>query len=123
MDCVSTYISALTYYDALQFHYICLGDSVELWENNLFAVKTANKLTVEKEKLFIQSNGLQKYLVTIIFSGTRIRMLAEVEILKEYAEEISNKYAKINIGLNIQNFNSGIITLKDFTTRQTSILV
>lgn len=50
-------------------------------------------------------------------------MLAEVEILKEYAEEISNKYAKINIGLNIQNFNSGIITLKDFTTRQTSILV
>lgn len=60
MDCVSTYISALTYYDALQFHYICLGDSVELWENNLFAFKTANKLTVEKEKLFIQRNAFTK---------------------------------------------------------------
>ncbi len=52
----------------------------------------------------------------MIFSGTRIRLLAEVEILKEYVEEISNKYAKIDIGLTIQNFHSGIITLKDFTT-------
>jgi hypothetical protein len=40
----------------------------------------------------------------------------EVEILKEYAEEISSKYAKIDIGLTIRNFNAGIITLKDFTT-------
>ena len=60
MDCESTYISALTYYDALQFHYICLGDSEELWENNLSAVKAANKLSVEKEKLFIQRNAFTK---------------------------------------------------------------
>lgn len=60
MDCESTYISALTYYDALQFHYICLGDSEELWENNLFAVKAANKLSLEKEKFFIQRNAFTK---------------------------------------------------------------
>ena len=60
MDCESTYISALTYNDALQFHYICLGDSEELWENNLFAVRATNKLSVEKEKLFIQRNAFTK---------------------------------------------------------------
>ena len=36
-----------------------------------------------------------------------------MEVLKEYAEEISNKYAKIDIGLTIQNFKSGINT-KEF---------
>lgn len=41
---------------------------------------------------------------------------AEVEILDKNKDEIFTKYAKIDIGLTIQNFNSGTITLKDFTT-------
>jgi predicted phosphodiesterase len=60
MHCESTYVSALTHYNEQGFHYICLGDCEELWENNLFAVKAANKASIEKEKLFVQRNAFTK---------------------------------------------------------------
>lgn len=60
MGCENTYVSALNYYDQQNFHYICLGDSEELWENNLFAVKDANKLSFAKETSFIQRSAFTK---------------------------------------------------------------
>ena len=60
MHCESTYVAALDYYNQQLFHYICLGDSEELWENNLFAVKEANKLSIEKERSFAQRNAFTK---------------------------------------------------------------
>jgi predicted phosphodiesterase len=60
MDCESTYVFALDYYYQRNFQYICLGDGEELWENNLFAVKAANKLSIEKERLFVERNAFIK---------------------------------------------------------------
>lgn len=60
MGCERTYIAALDYYDQQNFHYICLGDTEELWENNLFSVKDANKLSIVKERLFVQRNAFTK---------------------------------------------------------------
>ncbi len=58
--CEQTYAGALDYYERNGFHYICLGDSEELWENNLFAVRAANKLSIEKEKAFVKRNAFTK---------------------------------------------------------------
>lgn len=54
------YLAALDYYYANSFYYINLGDSEELWENNIFAVKKHNKETFEKEKLFLQQKRFTK---------------------------------------------------------------
>ncbi len=58
--CEHTYVEALAYYEQQQFHYICLGDSEELWENNLFAVKAANKMSIEQEKRFAERGAFTK---------------------------------------------------------------
>ncbi|MBV9988274.1 MAG: metallophosphoesterase family protein [Chitinophagaceae bacterium] len=60
MVCEQTYLEALDYYEKNAFHYICLGDGEELWENNLFAVRAANKASIEKEKTFVQRQALTK---------------------------------------------------------------
>ena len=60
MQCENTYVAALDFYNRENFHYICLGDAEELWENNLFAVKDKNQLSFEKEKLFVQRNAFTK---------------------------------------------------------------
>ncbi|WP_345953774.1 metallophosphoesterase [Mucilaginibacter sp. PAMB04168] len=54
------YLAALDYYGQQQYHYINLGDSEELWENGILAVKKHNKATFEKEKLFLKSNAFIK---------------------------------------------------------------
>jgi predicted phosphodiesterase len=54
------YLVALAYYNTHQYHLICLGDSEELWENQLGAVKKHNKRTFEAEKLFLQRNSFTK---------------------------------------------------------------
>lgn len=54
------YLAALDYYYANNFYYINLGDSEELWENNIFAVKKHNKETFEKEKLFLKQKRFTK---------------------------------------------------------------
>lgn len=48
------YLAALAYYNNNNYQLICLGDSEELWENQLGAVKKHNKQTFEAEKLFLQ---------------------------------------------------------------------
>lgn len=60
MVCEKTYVYALDYYNQQNFHYICLGDGEELWENNLFSVRDKNKLSIEKETLFVQRNAFTK---------------------------------------------------------------
>jgi predicted phosphodiesterase len=60
MVCEETYSAALDYYNRENFRFICLGDSEELWENNLFVVRNANKRSIEKEKAFVQRNAFIK---------------------------------------------------------------
>lgn len=47
------YLAALDYYEQQDFCFINLGDSEELWENNLWQVKKKNKATFETEKKFL----------------------------------------------------------------------
>jgi predicted phosphodiesterase len=82
MVCEQTYLEALNYYEKNAFHYICLGDAEELWENNLFAVRAANKASIEKEKLFVQRGALTKifgnhdlFWDTDPFSGVQLKSM------------------------------------------------
>lgn len=54
------YLAALAYYNQNHYQLICLGDSEELWENSLDAVKKHNQNTFEAEKLFLQRNAFIK---------------------------------------------------------------
>lgn len=54
------YLKALDYYYQEGFHFINLGDSEELWENNLWQVKKHNKETFEAEKKFLQEQRYTK---------------------------------------------------------------
>jgi predicted phosphodiesterase len=54
------YLAALAHYNNQQFSFINLGDSEELWENNLWQVKKKNKETFEAEKKFIPGNRFVK---------------------------------------------------------------
>jgi predicted phosphodiesterase len=54
------YLSALAYYNQNNYQLICLGDSEELWENMLDAVKKHNKATFEAEQLFLKRNAFVK---------------------------------------------------------------
>ncbi|TKC12714.1 metallophosphoesterase [Pedobacter polaris] len=56
----NNYITALSYYNQNQYTFISLGDSEELWENTLEAVKTHNKETFAIESLFLQRNAFVK---------------------------------------------------------------
>lgn len=54
------YISALTHYNQQNFYFINLGDSEELWENNILTIKNHNTSSFEAEKLFLQRNAYLK---------------------------------------------------------------
>lgn len=56
----SNYLAALEYYNRKNFYYINLGDSEELWENNIFQILKHNKDTFEKEKLFVDRSAYYK---------------------------------------------------------------
>ncbi|MEJ6981562.1 metallophosphoesterase [Pedobacter sp. P351] len=54
------YIAALAYYEEQEFYLISLGDSEELWENNILAVKKHNTKSFESEKHFLNRNAFIK---------------------------------------------------------------
>jgi len=56
----NNYVAALTYYQLNGYHFISLGDSEELWENNILSVIKHNPLSFEAEKKFISSNAFVK---------------------------------------------------------------
>lgn len=56
MQAEPNYLAALEYYYHQDFYFINLGDSEELWENNLWQVKKKNKATFEAEKRFLEHN-------------------------------------------------------------------
>jgi predicted phosphodiesterase len=58
--CEPAYLAALDYYYQNGFHFIALGDSEELWENTLSAVKKAQTPSFEKEKAFVPGNAFIK---------------------------------------------------------------
>ena len=54
--CEANYLQALEYYNGHDFCFINLGDSEELWENNIWQVKKKNKEVFDTEKKFIGRN-------------------------------------------------------------------
>jgi len=56
-DC---YLGALEYYNQHAFSYINLGDSEELWENNIFSILKHNKATFAAERKFVERNAYYK---------------------------------------------------------------
>ena len=60
MLCEPNYLAALDYYFQNKYFYISLGDSEELWENSLFAVKKHQQPAFEKEKAFALANRFVK---------------------------------------------------------------
>jgi UDP-2,3-diacylglucosamine pyrophosphatase LpxH len=54
------YLAALDYYNRNDFFFISMGDSEELWENNLSQVKKFNAATFEAEKKFVQGKRFIK---------------------------------------------------------------
>lgn len=56
----ANYLAALSYYNNYNYKLICLGDSEELWENTLEAVKKHNVATFEAEKKFLMRNAFVK---------------------------------------------------------------
>ncbi|WP_423149497.1 metallophosphoesterase [Rubrolithibacter danxiaensis] len=56
----NNYLSALTCYNKNNFCFISLGDSEELWENSLEAVKKNNTASFEKEKVFAERDAFIK---------------------------------------------------------------
>jgi hypothetical protein len=56
MICEPSYLAALDYYFQNDYFYIDLGDSEELWENSLPAVKKHQQPSFEKEKKFFLNN-------------------------------------------------------------------
>lgn len=60
MTAEKNYLAALDYYEQQQYHYINLGDSEELWENGILAVKKHNKATFDSEKRFLQKQAFIK---------------------------------------------------------------
>lgn len=82
------YLAALDYYYANNFYYINLGDSEELWENTMLAVKKHNKATFEKEGLFLHQKRFTK-----IFGNHDLdwgnNPLAPLELQNIYGEKVS----------------------------------
>jgi predicted phosphodiesterase len=56
----NNYLAALEYYHRKNYYYINLGDSEELWENNIFQILKHNVTTFEKEKLFSDRQAYAK---------------------------------------------------------------
>ncbi|HSC53861.1 MAG TPA: hypothetical protein VLC98_09585 [Phnomibacter sp.] len=56
----SCYLAALDYYNQQHFSYINLGDSEELWENNIFSILKHNTETFAAERKFIERNAYYK---------------------------------------------------------------
>ena len=54
------YLTALDYYSSNDFCFINLGDSEELWENNIWQVKNKNRATFDAEKKFLTNNQYVK---------------------------------------------------------------
>ena len=56
----STYLTALAYYNDNKFVYCSLGDSEELWKNQLLGVLKHNKKTFDAEKEFLKRKAFIK---------------------------------------------------------------
>lgn len=56
------YLAALEYYDQHGYHLVCLGDSEELWENQLHTVRDSYPKTFELERNFVRRKRFTKVL-------------------------------------------------------------
>ncbi len=81
------YSAALDYYHQNDFYYVNLGDSEELWENNIFSVIKHNADIFKKEKLFVHANKYCKiignhdlYWKNDPFAGVQIKKIYDKEI-------------------------------------------
>lgn len=81
------YKAALDYYHQNNFFYVNLGDSEELWENNVFSVIKHNADVFEKEKLFVDSNTYCKIIGNHDLYWKN-DPFAQIQIKKIYGREI-----------------------------------
>ena len=58
--CEQAYLTALDYYYKAGFQFIALGDSEDLWENTLSAIKREQLASFECEKKFVPKNAFIK---------------------------------------------------------------
>lgn len=56
----NNYLAALAYYNNNQYTFVSLGDSEELWENTLDAVRKHNKATFDLEREFLKRDAFVK---------------------------------------------------------------
>ena len=102
------YVSALSYYEQNNYHYIALGDCEELWENGIESVKKNNKRSFEAEKAFVRKNTFTKifgnhdlYWDNDPFAGLQLEKIygEKVSIYEGVilATTINNKYFEIFI--------------------------
>ena len=59
-DAAVNYLRALHYYEEQGYHLVILGDSEELWENNLLGVMLHHAASFEAEKKFVVRNAFTK---------------------------------------------------------------
>lgn len=59
-NCEGNYIAALRQYNLQEFFLVCLGDSEELWENSLSAVKKHNTENFRCEQAFVRRDAFLK---------------------------------------------------------------
>lgn len=82
------YLTALDYYYGTGFCLIALGDSEELWENTLSAIKNAHQPSFEQEKKFVSRNAFIK-----IFGNHDLHWqndpLAPLQLKEIYGSDIS----------------------------------
>ncbi len=91
--CEKNYLAALDYYNANNFYYVNLGDSEELWKNNIFSVMKYNKKAFAKERLFIRRNACCKII------GNHDLFWRENPFAQRYIKKMYNKELNIFEGI------------------------
>lgn len=96
MHAEPVYLSALNYYYNEGYYFISLGDSEELWENSLAAIRKHNISTFNTEKKFIRENRFYKVL------GNHDLFWGNDPLAGWYLKKIYGNEVKVYEGLVIQ---------------------
>lgn len=104
------YLGALAYYNQQNFSYINLGDSEELWENNIFSILKHNTHTFAAERKFIERNAYYKVY------GNHDSFWRFDPLAFQYLKQMYGQPVKIFGGLVLSLQNNGGNALQFFCT-------
>lgn len=94
----ANYLAALDYYHSHNYHFINLGDSEELWENNILEIIKSNKAVHQAEEKFIANN---KY----------IKIYGNHDNFWRF-DPLAGKYLKAMFGQSIPVYEGMVLELK-----------